>query len=228
MLSTSATMCSWSRKSWPYQRRRKSAIRPADGARSGMVGSRSWVTLVTGSSLTGRLVMREVFALPFDDVIGVERGVGAGSGGDASADQVNVLGLQPGPEVTGPDVDDVQLDLAAGEYRLDHRPDLGEELDGELCGGHGDDGAEAAAAFGDPGKPVAEHPRRYLGGHLAGRGEQVVLAASLLDDDGLAAGRLEGPVERVELLADGRELAAEQDCGVQRGAGLPHGKQGAQ
>ena len=56
--------------------------------------------------------------------------------------------------------------------------------------------------------------RCNLCSHLAGRGEQVVLAAALLDDNGLAAGRLEGPVERVELLADGRVLAAKQGCGA--------------
>ena len=161
----------------------------------------------------------EVLALTLDDVVGVEGGVGAGGGGDAAANQVYALGLQPGLEVAGPNVDDVQLDLAAGELRLDGWPDLGEELDGELGGGHGDDGAEAASPLGDPGEPVAERARRYLGGHLAGAwGEQVVLAAALLDDDGLAAGRPgEAQVERVELLADRR--SARGRAGPRRAAG---------
>src|SRR5262249_29169627 len=56
----------------------------------------------------------EVLALPLDDVVGVEGRVRAWGGGDAAADQVYVLRLQLGPEVAGSDVDDVQLDLAAG------------------------------------------------------------------------------------------------------------------
>jgi hypothetical protein len=94
--------------------------------------------------------------VPFDDVVSVQDGIAAGRGGDAAADEIDVLGVELDPEVAGADMDDIQLDFPAAELVGDGGPDLGEEVDGELGGGDGDRGAQSTTAVGDASLPRPE------------------------------------------------------------------------
>lgn len=119
------------------------------------------------------------------------------------------------------------MDLPAGEFLGDIGPNLGEEVDGELGGGHGDSGTELAAAVGDAGQPVGEHTSGDGRDFLARGSEQVILSSGLLDDQGLTTDLLKDAVEGIELFAHRGVLTIQQSRYMQRRSGLSDSEQGA-